>query len=92
MRPARLRNALGGLKKSIAEVDLALEEVAGEHDPLAHHIFVSRRRYRRVMDNDTKSGRRSQLEARFSWQAACDLGYRGSLGEWARLMGAFPKR
>jgi hypothetical protein len=37
---------------------------------------------------DTKSGN----GARRSWQAACSLGFRGSLGEWERLMGAMTKR
>ncbi len=26
-----------------------------------------------------------------AWQQACDLGFRGSLGEWERLMGAAPE-
>ena len=30
--------------------------------------------------------------ARLSWQQACDLGFRGDLGEWERLMGATPER
>jgi hypothetical protein len=49
-------------------------------NPLAVHIFVARRQYRHVPD--TKSGKRSEAAARASWQTACDLGYRGSLGEW----------
>ena len=55
-------------------------------DPLASHIFVSRRNYGRT--NDTKSGKRHHLSARLSWQQACDLGFRGDLGEWERLLGA----
>ena len=72
------------------EVDVALEEMRAEHDPLAVHIFVSRRQYRTLPD--TKSGKRAELAARLSWQQACELGFRGSLGEWERLMGAAPKR
>jgi hypothetical protein len=49
-----------------------------EHDPLASHIFLSRRHYRKV--SDTKSGKR------------CELGFRGSLDEWERLMGAVARR
>jgi len=30
--------------------------------------------------------------ALLSWQSACDLGFRGTLGEWERLMGATSKR
>ncbi len=72
------------------EVDAAVQEMRAEHDPLAVHIFVSRRQYRRMPD--TKSGKRLGTAARSSWQQACDLGFRGSLGEWERLMGAAPKR
>jgi hypothetical protein len=61
-----------------------------EHDPLASHIFVSRRRYRSVPD--TKSGKRTEIAARTSWCQARDLGFRGSLEEWERLMGAVPRR
>ena len=38
------------------------------------------------------SGKRSQTVAQMSWQTACELGFRGSLGEWERLMGALSKR
>ena len=55
-----------------------------EHNPLAVHIFVSRRQYRNMPD--TKSGRRSETAARLSWQTACSLGFRGTLGEWERLL------
>ena len=67
-----------------------LESLRAEHDPLAVHIFVSRRQYRNMPD--TKSGKRSETAARMSWQTACELGFRGSLGEWERLMGAASKR
>jgi hypothetical protein len=56
-----------------------------EHDPLASHIFVPRRSDRSV--NDTKSGKRRDMTARLSFNAACELGFRNSLDEWERLMG-----
>ena len=61
-----------------------------EHDPLASHIFVSRRQYRNV--NDTKSGKRRDMSAWLSFNTACDLGFRGGLDEWERLMGAVARR
>lgn len=90
MRANRLQNALKHLSEAIHEAEAAMEEMRGESDPLAVHIFVSRRQYRNMPD--TKSGKRSETAARLSWQAACELGFRGSLGEWARLMGASSKR
>jgi hypothetical protein len=74
----------------VREVEAALEETRAEHDPLALHIFTARRQYRMVQD--TKSGKRHDMAARMSWQRACDLGFRGSLGEWHRLLGATSKR
>ncbi len=67
-----------------------MEEMRAEKDPLAVHIFVSRRNYRKT--HDTKSGKRRDTAALLSWQSACELGFRGTLGEWERLMGAVPKR
>jgi hypothetical protein len=61
-----------------------------EQDPLASHIYVLRCQYRNV--NDTKSGKRRETMARLSFDTACQLGFRGSLGEWERLMGAVAKR
>src|SRR5207248_1193241 len=86
MQANRLRNALRNLGVAIREAEAALEEMRAESDPLAVHIFVSRRQYRNM--SDTKSGKRSETAARLSWQTACELGFRGSLGEWERLMGA----
>jgi len=62
------------------EVNAAIGEMRRGHDPLASHIFVSRRRYKSL--SDTKSGKRHHLSARLSWQQACDLGFRGDLEEW----------
>lgn len=86
MRANRLQNALKQLREAIQEAEAALEEMRAESDPLAVHIFVSRRQYRTMPD--TKSGKRSSTAARLSWQRACELGFRGNLVEWERLMGA----
>ena len=86
MQANRLQNALKTLSEAIEGVNAAVEEMRSEHDSLASHIFVSRRQYRNIPD--TKSGKRSETAARLSWQTACELGFRGSLGEWERLMGA----
>ena len=90
MRPNRLQNALAALGDAMREVNAAIEEMRSEHDPLASHIFVSRRHYRNA--NDTKSGKRREVAARLSYNEACALGFRGSFDEWERLMGATPKR
>ena len=90
MRVARLQEALERLTTAINDVESELGTMKAEHDPLASHIFVSRRDYRNV--NDTKSGRRREMNARLSFNTACELGFRGSLDEWERLMGAVARR
>ena len=90
MRTARLQDALERLTAAIHDVECELAAMKAEQDPLASHIFVSRRHYRNV--NDTKSGKRREMNARLSFNTACGLGFRGSLDEWERLMGAVAKR
>jgi hypothetical protein len=79
MRPNRLQNALAALDDAMREVNPATEEMRREHDPLASHIFVSRRHYQNM--SDTKSGKRHHSSARLSWQQACELGSCGDLEE-----------
>jgi hypothetical protein len=90
LRACEFQNALKNLSDAIRDVEKILEEMRAESDPLAAHIFVSRRQYRNIPD--TKSGKRSETAARMSWQTACSLGFRGTLGEWERLLGAVSRR
>jgi hypothetical protein len=78
------------LTAAIRDVESELAAMKSGQDPLASHIFVSRRNYRNA--NDTKSGKRRELNARLSFNTACELGFRGSLDEWERLMGAVARR
>jgi septal ring factor EnvC (AmiA/AmiB activator) len=90
VRAARLEDALERLAAAIRDVESELAAMKAEHDPLASHIFVSRRHYRNV--NDTKSGKRREMLARLSFDTAYELGFRGGLDEWNRLMGAVARR
>jgi len=90
MRAARLQDALERLTAAIRDVESELAAMKAEQDPLATHIFVSRRHYRNA--NDTKSGKRREMTTRLSFNTACELGFRGSLDEWERLMGAVARR
>ena len=90
MRSRQLHDALEKLTKAIREVEAVVETMRTEHDPLASHIFISRRHYQNL--SDTKSGKRREMNARLSFDTACELGFRGSLDEWERLMGAAAKR
>jgi hypothetical protein len=90
MRAAQLHIALRNLSQAIVEVETVLKEMRSEKDPLAAHIFVSRRHYRNTPD--TKGGKRREVAARLSYSEACNLGFHCNLSEWQRLMGAVPKR
>ena len=61
MRSRQIHDALDKLTKAIREVEAVLETMRAEHDPLASHIFVSRRHYRNL--SDTKSGKRRAMSA-----------------------------
>jgi hypothetical protein len=67
MRAARLQDALERLAVAIRDVESELAAMKAEHDPLASHIFVSRRYYRNA--NDTKSGKRREMMARLSFNS-----------------------
>jgi hypothetical protein len=90
MRSRQFHDALEKLTEAIREVEAVVETMRVEHDPLASHIFISRRHYRNA--KDTKGGKRREINARLSFNTACELGFRGTLDEWERLMGAAAKR
>ena len=90
MRSGRLHHALQNLTAAIREVENEIAAMKAEQDPLASHIFISRRHYRNA--DDTKSGKRRETNAHVSFNTACELGFRGSLDEWERLMAAVSKR
>jgi hypothetical protein len=90
MRAACLQAALERLTAAIRDVETELTAMKAAHDPLASHIYTSRRHYQNA--KDTKSGKRHEINAQLSFNTACELGFRGSLDEWERLMGAVAKR
>jgi hypothetical protein len=85
MGVARLQDALERLTAVIRDVETELAAMKAEHDPLASHIFISRRQYRDA--HDTKGGKRREINARLSFNTACELGFRGSLDDGNVLWG-----
>ena len=71
---ARLQDALERLTAAIHDVETEVTAMKAEHDPLASHIFISRRHYRNA--KDTKGGKRREINARLSFNTACELGFR----------------
>jgi hypothetical protein len=89
MRAARLQDALERLTTAIRDVESELAAMKAEHDPLASHIFVSRRSYRNV--NDTKSGKRREMTARLVSILPASLAFAAAStngnASWGRLRG-----
>src|SRR5881398_2485093 len=94
MRAARLQSALGRLTAAIHDVEAELAAMKAEHDPLASHIFISRRHYRNVQD--TKSGKRREMMARLGFNTACELGFPATstngTASWERFRSGEPAR
>lgn len=86
VRSKHLATALSNLTKAIADVETLVAEMQAHRDPLASHICAARRAYRNLQD--TKSGKRHANSARLRWQRACELGFRGTLTDWERLIAA----
>jgi hypothetical protein len=82
----RLATALTNLSNAIVEVETLVSEMRSHRDPLASHIYGTRRTYRNL--NDTKTGKRHAMLARTSWQRAYELGFPGNLADWERLIAA----
>lgn len=86
MRPEQLAVALENLSKAMADMEKMIADMQSHRDPLASHIYSSRRAYRNL--NGTKSGKGHAMSARISWQRACELGFNGTLADWERLIAA----
>jgi hypothetical protein len=65
MRSRQLHDALEKLTKAIREVEAVVETIRTEHDPLASHIFVSRRHYQNLSDTKTREAPRNECTAEF---------------------------
>ena len=46
IRSRQFHDALEKLTEAIREVEAVVETMRAEHDPVASHIFISRRQYR----------------------------------------------
>ena len=55
---ARLQDALERLTMAIRDVETELAAMKTEHDPLASHIFISRRHYRNLPKRNVESAAR----------------------------------
>jgi hypothetical protein len=86
VRPEQLVFALANLRQAMTEVEALIADMQTHRDPLASHIYSARRAYRNL--RDTKSGKRHAMSARISWQRACELGFKGAVADWERLIAA----
>lgn len=65
-----------------------LNDARQNGDPFTAFVFESRRRFRYLLDNDTKSGKRTSALVRDTYAEARGYGFRGDLGAWASFLDA----
>jgi hypothetical protein len=87
-RHARWAEKIASAQRQLAdELAAELARAESQHDPLASHIYQARASYRRTSDADhSKSGRRTEEELHSSYAKARNLGFQGSIKDWADLM------
>ena len=80
------------LSEQTREVESEIAALPANHDPLALHIFTSRRGAFQIA-NDRKSGKRREMAAaRVSYNRACELGFHMRLDEMGAANGKRPAR
>lgn len=60
LQASELQKALQSLGEAIRQTEAVLEAMRAEHDPLAVHIFISRRQYRNMPGTKAAAAGRSQ--------------------------------
>ena len=70
---------------AIRDVEAELAEVEAEQDPLASHIFISRRHY--CDANDTKGGKALRDKRSVELQRSLRAGFSGKFGRMAAVDG-----
>ena len=87
-RHARWADKIANAQRELAdELAKELTRAQGHNDPLGLHIYQSRARFRQALENDHKSGKRTEATLRESFLEARKLGFGESGKIWALLMG-----
>ena len=90
MRSRQLHDALENLINAIREVEAVVETMCTVARPAGiTHLHFTPQLSERSRHKRWKTPRDN---ARLSYNTACELGFRGNLDEWERLMGAVTKR
>jgi hypothetical protein len=64
-----------------------LDQARARRDPRVAHIHAARKSLRSALDRDNKSGKKSELDIRLSYQkAVTEFGYRGGIRDWEDLI------
>lgn len=91
MRAGRLHDALQKLSDAIFEVENAVARTSS-----FRAVSIGARTTRKAASAAMKAEHdpllRREINARLSFNTACELGFRGSLDEWERLMGSAARR
>jgi len=63
-----------------------LQSILDERDPVAAHLYQSRKEYRRAFETAGKSGKRIERCVIATFQTAQSFGYHGELRQWEHLL------
>lgn len=75
-------------ERALQQVRDCLQEARQHSDQFSAFLFESRCRFRRLLEHDTKSGKRTSAHVRETFAEAQEYGFRGDLGAWASLLDA----
>ena len=86
MKLAELESLAADLRALADRLTEKVENAKSFADPFAAHYFVARRAYRLACESSGKSGSRINRALLSSYQAAMNLGFKGSVREWEGLL------
>jgi hypothetical protein len=82
---------IDAMQAELSAVRAEVQKARELRDPLAAHIYTSRRDSPRVQASAGKSGKNIESFLRTSYQQAVRLGYTSNFQTWLDLLSAHPK-
>lgn len=86
MNLSQLETELAAIEAAAANLRTSVDRAKSDSDPLAAHIYRSRREYRQAVARSSKSGKRIRDCHEATYTAACRLGFEGTAKEWLGIL------
>lgn len=88
MNAGHIFNRIRDAEASLQRLQDCLHEAREHGDPFTAFVFESRRRFRYLAENDTKSGKRTSSHVQSTFIEAQKYGFRGDIGTWTSFLNA----